>query len=834
MIFGLSALEVLTLYDNKLSSIQVGLLANLTSLKELFLHTNNLILLQGGVFDGLGALDVLALWGNELSSIQVGSLANLTSLKELFLHTNKLTLLQDGAFGGLGALEILSLWGNELSSIQVGSLANLTSLKELFLHTNKLTLLQDGAFGGLGALEILTLYDNKLSSIQVGLLANLTSLKELMLDKNKLAVLQVGVFDGLGALGILSLLDNELSSIQVGAFQGLRQLTYLFLNNNKLVHMNMIASAKLCLLIKFTAHINILTTLPPDTFQCMTSLEYLLLDQNMLTYIDSELFHGLKSLRELVLADNFISLLPVNVFKSLRNLHLLDLKNNLLLEIPQLFHMTNLMEIKITGNPLKWFSGHSFDNLTTSLQLYVNQPEVCLCYATNIIKCTYELPISQYFTCDRLLAEKAGVIITFILGFGAIFGNACVLVRKLKEKGKKKVLLLLIGNLAMSDLLMGIYMIIIASADAYYGIYFPINSETWRKSTLCRSAGAIAIISSEASVIFITLISIDRFIRMRYPYTPHKLKVKSTCLIALVTWILTLIIGVVASALAGVNADFYDNSHVCIGLPFVQIVDYKYVERNISSSRWYERDDSEPAAVNIVRSAMPESHSSGLYFSVAIFLGFNLVCMLIIIFCYSVLLKTVSDKYQNVGRTREMKEQIELTAKVTAIVMTDVCCWLPIILMGILVQSGAVKLEPQVYAWTVMFVLSLNSTINPILYTYRTDIYERWKKWMNKRKEREIEMMEMKNMKGQQEDVEEQRVKSQLVVEEQQVGGEALAEQVVEGQAIKEQKVKIENVEKQDQDVERGEKQDQDVERGEKQDQDVERGEINLEQETCV
>ena len=247
----------------------------------------------------------------------------------------------------------------------------------------------------------------------------------------------------------------------------------------------------------------------------------------------------------------------------------------------------------------------------------------------------------------------------------------------------------------------------------------------------------------------ITLLSIDRFIGIRFPYTLHNLRVKSTCLTALVTWIFTLLIGITASALAGLNTDFYDYSHVCIGLPFVKIIDYKYMERNISSSRWWDRLENNTVP-DTVRSAISEGQSPGLYFSVTLFLGFNLLCMLIIIFCYEVLVKTVSETSQAVGRSREMKEQIKLTARVTAIVMTDVSCWLPIILMGILVQSDAVKLQPQVYAWTVMFVLPFNSTINPLLYTYRTVIYERWKKWRNKRKRQASQELEMKRIRDQQ------------------------------------------------------------------------------------
>ena len=85
---------------------------------------------------------------------------------------------------------------------------------------------------------------------------------------------------------------------------------------------------------------------------------------------------------------------------------------------------------------------------------------------------------------------------------------------------------MLLSNLAVSDLLMGVYMLVIASADIYFGKYFSMQSEMWRTSATCRITGAISIISSEASVFFVTLISIDRFICIRFPFSKHKLNKK--------------------------------------------------------------------------------------------------------------------------------------------------------------------------------------------------------------------------------------------------------------------------------------------------------------------
>ena len=38
--------------------------------------------------------------------------------------------------------------------------------------------------------------------------------------------------------------------------------------------------------------------------------------------------------------------------------------------------------------------------------------------------------------------------------------------------------------------------------------------------------------------------------------------------------------------------------------------------------------------------------------------------------------------------------------------------------MGLLSASGAVEIPADVYAWTAVFILPLNSSLNPYLYTF--------------------------------------------------------------------------------------------------------------------
>ncbi len=59
---------------------------------------------------------------------------------------------------------------------------------------------------------------------------------------------------------------------------------------------------------------------------------------------------------------------------------------------------------------------------------------------------------------------------------------------------------LLVMNLAVSDALMGFYMITLAGVDLHYKGRYIENSLDWRHSALCQILGVIATISSEVSL----------------------------------------------------------------------------------------------------------------------------------------------------------------------------------------------------------------------------------------------------------------------------------------------------------------------------------------------
>ena len=81
----------------------------------------------------------------------------------------------------------------------------------------------------------------------------------------------------------------------------------------------------------------------------------------------------------------------------------------------------------------------------------------------------------------------------------------------------------LITNLALGDFLMGVYMLIIASVDLYYRGRYIIYAKFWKQSVLCKFAGFVSTFSSELSVFTLTVITIDRFICIIFPFRVKRL-----------------------------------------------------------------------------------------------------------------------------------------------------------------------------------------------------------------------------------------------------------------------------------------------------------------------
>ena len=567
-------------------------------------------------------------------------------------------------------------------------------------------------------LRTLNLNNNMLTSFPDNLFQGLVNLKVLSIAYNKIANLSKEKFEGLTQLHSLFLQGNVISILETKLFNSLVNLESLYLSKNALVKLN-----------RFI-------------FKSLRMLQVLRIENNKLEILDKYLFQELTDLSTLLLQNNIIKYVDKDVFKDTISLSFIDLSSNKLIEMPNFQHIISLKYLNIRGNIFVSVSDDAFSALPKGSKVHASQHEVCECYVPKYVNCSAADERSPYLTCDRLLSNTALVIAMWLIGLNAIGGNVFVFIWQKRHTRSNKVITLLLCNLAASDFLMGIYMVIITAADLYFGDNFPMQSEAWRSGITCRIAGALSIISSEASVFFVMIISIDRFISIRFPLSTKKLGKRSIIVIAVFTWVIAFLIGTIPSVLSGVKFKFYDNSHVCVGLPLA--LTKTYITNEIKKLRWRMYPYVYILYEEHIFVTRYNGSTHGLFFSTAVFLGLNFICYLIILGCYIEIVRAAKRSSKRAGRSLEMQQQIKLTTKVTAIVVTDFCCWFPIIILGILVQLQVITLPSSVYAWCVTFVLPINSAINPYLYTFTEIVSEKRKK--RKKKNYNKKLIEMRQL----------------------------------------------------------------------------------------
>ncbi|XP_071955895.1 G-protein coupled receptor GRL101-like [Antedon mediterranea] len=382
----------------------------------------------------------------------------------------------------------------------------------------------------------------------------------------------------------------------------------------------------------------------------------------------------------------FLKELPQNTFVGMTRLTYLSLRNSSLETIASgTFNSLNqTTELDISENEnLSKFGEDVFQGLD-GLETLISDDFLFCCLIGEISRCEPEE--DEFSSCDDLMRNHVLRVFMWLLGIGALVGNVFVIAWRCHQKERNKVQGSLILNLAISDLLIGTYMIIIASADMYYRDVYVLHAKEWKDSFICHLAGFLSVVSSELSVLTLTTISMDRFICIQYPFSKFHLGPFSVKVIILSQWIFLLTLAgypLVASTFA---SDFYGRSSVCLAIP------------------------------------LTSDKPDGWLYSVFIFIVLNLFCFLAILFCYTMIYfkfkqsaKTVASK-----TTKAVSAEKKLAVKMALIISTDFFCWVPIVTMGILALSGTVSIPGTVYAWTAVFVLPLNSSLNPYIYTLST------------------------------------------------------------------------------------------------------------------
>ena len=388
---------------------------------------------------------------------------------------------------------------------------------------------------------------------------------------------------------------------------------------------------------------NELTRLPSGRFEHLHNLKMLKLDNNPLDRIDSGSFEGLSSLPSLSLRNMNFRTLVSGSFRGMISLVELDISSSHIVHLePGVFDgLKALSFLNISSNEIVLNPGQAIVFSNVSLTFLESDDYTFCCLAQLLGGKEHCLPEKGAFSsCEDLISKTTQRLFLWLMGCVALFGNALVFIWW-SLRGEERVSGYLVKYLSIADFLMGIYMISIASVDTYYRGRYIDYATWWKESGWCAFLGALATISSEASVFTLLAITADRLISIVWPFSPLKFTIQRARYALLAIWILAAVIAIVPFIpISYFDGDFYSRSGMCISLHITEEV------------------------------------TPGWEYSVAVFHGLNLLSFMLIFLGYACMHRTIKRGMLN------KKREATVTRRMALIVFTDFCCWVPINIMG--------------------------------------------------------------------------------------------------------------------------------------------------------
>ena len=343
-------------------------------------------------------------------------------------------------------------------------------------------------------------------------------------------------------------------------------------------------------------------------------------------------------------------------------------------------NMTKLRVLDVRGCPMTHISGNFLSALSELRFISADNYKLC-CPAMlprdfNLKWC--KAPSSEISSCADLLRSRMYCVLLSIVASSALLGNLATFISRFvifRTKAGSGFTTFLI-NLSISDFLMGVYLAMIGLADRAYRNSYLWEDMTWRHSIACSVAGFLSLLSSEMSAMMICLITLDRFIVVRFPFSSVRFGQWSSVMACSLVWIIGVIIAAVPFT---TSWEFYSQTGICIPLP---------ITRNDLSGQKYS-------------------------FGVIIILNFVLF-MIIAAGQAFVFLSIRANSLVIVDSSRKSQD-LRIARGLASIVVSDFLCWFPIGLLGLLASHG-IRVSGEVNVAMAILVLPLNSALNPFLY----------------------------------------------------------------------------------------------------------------------
>ncbi|KFV47826.1 Relaxin receptor 1, partial [Tyto alba] len=566
----------------------------------------------------------------------------------------------------------MDLKKNEIHSLLDNQFARYRSLKKLFLQNNKIWLITPKAFAGLSQLKTLFLSHNRIAQLKPRMFEDLHRLEWLMLDNNRIAQIIPTMFAGLKSLYFLCKQDPMLSHTAACPSAGC-------------LHTR--APRAKGLLRELEG--NRIRAVRRAIFQECHDFTVLILRRNKLKWIQDGTLGVLKhrSPSHSDLSSNRLDQLPSSLFNGLAELQQLNISYNPLKEIfPSQFEsLSQLRSLSLEGLEIPNIHNLTFQKLTNLSHIYFKKFQYCS-YAPHVRSCKPNTDGISSF--ENLLANVILRVFVWVIACLTCFGNLFVICMRSFIVTENSQHTMAIKSLCCADGLMGIYLFVIGAFDLKYAGEYNKHAQGWMGSLQCQLVGSLAMLSSEVSVLLLTYMTLEKYFSIVFPFSHHQAGKKQTILVLAAIWLLGLSLSIIPLWCKDTFGNYYGRNGVCFPL----------------------------------QSELGERPSARGY-SATIYLGLNLAAFITIVFAYSGMFYSIHITASKTAERGVCSREVTIAKRFFFIVFTDALCWIPIFLLKLL-SLLQLEIPGTVTSWVVIFILPINSALNPILYTITTASFQ--------------------------------------------------------------------------------------------------------------
>ena len=203
---------------------------------------------------------------------------------------------------------------------------------------------------------------------------------------------------------------------------------------------------------------------------------------------------------------------------------------------------------------------------------------------------------------------------------------------------------------------MGVYLAIIGAADqVFHGTYL-WKDRDWKQSVACKMAGFLSLLSSEVSAFIICLITLDRFLVLRFPFSQRRFKSRTALVASAMAFFFGFLIALFPLIPALSHWEFYGQTGICIPLP-------------------------------ITRKEFP-----GQGYSFGIMIVLNFILFLVIAVGQVFIFWSIRANTMKHNKSTNASRDFAIAQRLAIIVVSDFLCWFPIGVLGLLASLSLIHI----------------------------------------------------------------------------------------------------------------------------------------------